>query len=231
MPVPTTHLRNDGPHREWSRGHRAAAVRPAVRKPGSDDDAVKRGALAALVGLLVLLAGSSPAAEGPFWRIARGDVRVVVPLKPGGAFEATTSSFNGTLTLGASKPVSLKGEISVELRTLDTGIGLRNQHLRDNYLEVSKPGLDKAVLTEIRLNDADGEAFQGRTGFTGMLLLHGVRRQVAGTAVIRREGSGVSVEASFPLALTDFGIKPPEYLGVGVGNKLIVKVLFAATPA
>ena len=27
---------------------------------------------------------------------------------------------------------------SVDLRTLDTGIGLRNAHLRDNYLEVSR---------------------------------------------------------------------------------------------
>jgi hypothetical protein len=39
------------------------------------------------------------------------------------------------------------------------------------------------------------------------------------------------VEATFPLALTDFDVTPPEYLGVGVGNRLIVKVRFTATPA
>ena len=38
------------------------------------------------------------------------------------------------------------------------------------------------------------------------------------------------MEASFPLTLTDFGIEPPEYLGVGVANKLLVKVRFTATP-
>ena len=29
--------------------------------------------------------------------------------------------------------------------------------------------------------------------------------------------------------LTDFGITPPEYLGVGVATKLLVKVQFTAT--
>ncbi len=72
--------------------------------------------------------------------------------------------------------MTLTGEIVVDLATIDTGIALRNQHLRENYLEVAKGrGFDKAVLSEIRVHDADGEEFQGRTAFTGTLLLHGVR--------------------------------------------------------
>ena len=42
---------------------------------------------------------------------------------------------------------------------------------------------------------------------------------------------GRRVRAEFPLVLTDFGISPPEYLGVGVGSKLLVKAQFPATPA
>jgi polyisoprenoid-binding protein YceI len=127
--------------------------------------------------------------------------------------------------------VLLKGEISVDLATIDTGIGLRNQHLREKYLEIARGrGFDQAVLSEIRLAQADGEGFQGETGFAGKLLLHGVSREVAGTAKIQRQGPDARVEASFPLTLTDFGIEPPEYLGVGVANKLLVKVRFTATP-
>ena len=48
---------------------------------------------------------------------------------------------------------------------------------------------------------------------------------------LRREGAGLRVEASFPMALSDFGIQAPEYLGVGVGNRLIVSVSFVALPA
>ena len=110
----------------------------------------------------MLLASSSVGAEAPSWRIERGDVQILVPLRPGGAFTATTSSLSGTLTLDQAKPARLTGEISMDLATIDTGIALRNQHLRDNYLEVAKgKGFDKAVLSEIQLKDADGEAFRG----------------------------------------------------------------------
>ena len=45
---------------------------------------------------------------------------------------------------------ALDGNLVVDLRTLDTGIGLRNRHLRENYLEVDKaPGFETATLSEI----------------------------------------------------------------------------------
>jgi polyisoprenoid-binding protein YceI len=185
-----------------------------------------------LASLLILLASGSVAAEPSWWQIERGDVRILVPLKPGGAFTATAPSLSGTLTLDQAKPARLTGDVSMDLATIDTGIGLRNQHLRENYLEVAKgKGFDKAVLSEILMNDADGEAFEGRTPFTGMLLLHGVKHPVEGTAEIHRDGLGRRVQAEFPLVLTDFQITPPLYLGVGVANRLLVKARFTAVPA
>jgi len=183
-------------------------------------------------GLLLLVASHTPAAEAPSWRVERGEVEIVVPLRPGGAFTATTSSLSGTLTLGPATPPQLLGDLSMDLATIDTGIGLRNQHLRDKYLEVSKgAGFDKAVLSEIQLADADGAAFVGRSRFSGMLLLHGVKQRVTGTAEIRPEGAGRRVRSEFTLNLTDFGITPPEYLGVGVGGKLLIKVQLSAATA
>ena len=184
-----------------------------------------------ICSLLMLFASSGLTAEAPSWRIERGDVHILVPLKPGGAFGAQTPSLGGTLTLDQAKPARLTGEILVDLATIDTGISLRNQHLREKYLEVAKgKGFDKAVLSEIHLSDAEGEAFEGRTAFTGVLLLHGEKHPVQGTAEIRRDGLGRRVRAEFPLVLTDFGITPPEYLGVGVGNRLLVRAQFIAMP-
>ena len=54
---------------------------------------------------------------------------------------------------------------------------------------------------------------------------------IGGSAELKREAGGMRVSASFPLVLTDFGIEPPQYMGVGVGNRLIVKVTFLAAPA
>ncbi len=167
------------------------------------------------------------AAQSPVFQVAQGDIRVTVPLRPGGAFEARTTSLSGMLTLGGAKPIQLAGELQVDLATIETGIDLRNRHLRENYLEIAKgPAYQKATLTEIRLADAGGEDFEGRTAFTGTLRLHNVAKPIAGSAEIRREGSGMRVVAAFPLLLTDYGIEPPQYMGVGVGNKLAVKVTF-----
>jgi hypothetical protein len=90
----------------------------------------RRGWLGA-VALLALLAPAGVAAEGPSWRIDKGEVKVLVPLKPGGAFAATTTALSGTLTLEGAKPARLAGDLSMDLATIDSGIALRNQHLKE----------------------------------------------------------------------------------------------------
>jgi polyisoprenoid-binding protein YceI len=190
-----------------------------------------RTILFSALALPALLATAGFAAEGPSWRVEKGDVKIVVPLKPGGAFAATTTALTGTLTLEGAKPARLLGDVSMDLATIDTGIALRNQHLRENYLEVAKgEGYNKAVLSDIQLADASGETFDGTTPFTGTMLLHGVKKPVAGTVEIHSEGTSRRVRAEFPLVLTDWSVTPPEYLGVGVGSRLLVKVTLTATP-
>jgi polyisoprenoid-binding protein YceI len=192
--------------------------------------AVRFSIATAAFGLLLGVPGARPA-DAQSWRATQGEVRVAVPLRPGGGFEAKTQSLKGTLTLAAADPVSLTGDLELELATIDTGITLRNQHLRENYLEVAKPGFDKAVLSEIRIGEARSVTFEGRSSFAGNLKLHGVTHAIGGSAELKREAGGIRVSASFPLVLTDFGIEPPQYMGVGVGNRLIVKVTFLAVAA
>jgi polyisoprenoid-binding protein YceI len=198
---------------------------------------ISRGArCASLVGVLgAALFWIGPrgveATEPPAWRVVRGDVRVTCPLTVGGAFEARTASVTGSVALAAVHPVALTGELRVDLAQLDTGISLRNEHLRRTYLEVDKaPDFGQAVLSEIRLGDADAETFQGRTPFSGVLRLHGTGRPILGLAEIRRTGSSLRVEASFPVALTEYGIARPQYLGVGVRDVVRVKVSLVAEP-
>jgi polyisoprenoid-binding protein YceI len=158
-------------------------------------------------------------------------VRVLCPMTIGGSFEARTTSLAGELKLASPGPVSLSGELSVDLTSLDTGIGLRNEHMHDHYLEVGRgSGYDHAVLSAIGLGRIDPAAFQGRTAFTGTLLVHGTKRPISGQATIRREGRLVRVTASFPVSIADFGIPKPQYLGVGVRNEVSVSVSLVAEP-
>lgn len=179
-----------------------------------------------------LLANAAAAADVSSYRVTRGDVRVVCPMTVGGSFEAKTSTLDGSLTEESSRPAAFAGSVSVDLKDLDTGIGLRNDHLRTQYLEVEKgDGFDKAVLSDIRLGDIDWATFQGKTGFTGTFLLHGTRKTIAGQAEIRKDGAVVKVEAGFPVTLADFGIAKPQYLGIGVKEKVEATVSLVLSPA
>lgn len=187
--------------------------------------------LALTGGLVHALAAQSPAVAGAqagAWRVGIGEIVVTLPLTVGGSFEARTRSLSGQLAVDPAQPSRLTGEVVVDLKTLDTGIGLRNTHMRDNYLEVGRgDGFDRAVLSEIVLK-GEAAAAAGATTFTATLLVHGTRKPVSGQVRIARTGADVRVDASFPVNLPDFGIPEPRYLGVGVKDQVQVKVRFGS---
>jgi len=164
------------------------------------------------------------------WRVGQGEVSVKCPMTVGGSFDAKTSALTGTLTAGAGGPSALAGSLAVDLRTVDTGIDLRNDHLREKYLEVDKgAGYDQAVLSDVVLQGVNADAPAGKGSFTGSLMLHGVKKSVTGPVEIRQAGTGWRVRASFPLNLPDYNIDKPRYLGVGVKDTVQVSVTFTAT--
>lgn len=176
--------------------------------------------------VLVWLAGATIAAATP-WRVEQADVRVVCPMTVGGSFAAKTSALSGSVTPNANHSPAFDGSLAVDLRTLDTGIGLRNEHLRERYLEVSKaPGYDNAILSDIDLKGVDPVAPEGKGSFTGSLALHGVKNPVAGSVEAHKAGAGIRVKAMFPVNLSDFHIDEPSYLGVGVKSTVQVEVAF-----
>lgn len=183
-----------------------------------------------VAAVLVLCGVSTIAAQAPAWRISGGEVVVHCPLTVGGSFQAKTAAIEGQLAPDPSQPSKLTGELAVDLKTLDSGIGLRNTHMRDNYLEVSKgDGFDRAVLSDIVLAGGDATTVTGATTFTATLLVHGTKKPVSGQARVTRSGGDVRVEASFPVTLQDFGITEPRYLGVGVKDQVQVRVKFGSS--
>jgi hypothetical protein len=167
----------------------------------------------------VTLAVSVPVkAQEASWRVASGEVRVVCPLTVGGSFAATTTALEGAVSADTSG--GLKGTIEVDLTTLDTGIGLRNTHLRDTYLEVDRgPNFSLAVLSAITLDGVNPRTFEGETAFNALFLVHGVEHPVSGVAELARTLGEVEVTARF---------QAPRYLGVGVRDQVRVEVRFTA---
>lgn len=185
------------------------------------------GVPAALIMSALLAHPGVVTAQSGEWTVIRGEIRAACPLTVGGAIEARSLAVTGSLTLTPGPPASaaFAGNLRLDLSRIDTGIDLRNQHLREDYFEVAKgPGFDAAVLSDLVLPDADPAKPGGKTRFTAQLLLHGVKKPVSGTAEINTLVNTARIDARFPLRLSDHAISPPRYLGVGVQNEIQVVV-------
>jgi polyisoprenoid-binding protein YceI len=188
------------------------------------------GGVVLTAGALMTPVSATVLAEfvGPL-QVSDASVAVRCPLTVGGSFEAKTNALSGALVVDPKKAGAIDGTLAVDLRTLQTGIGLRDNHMRDGYLEVQKgEGFQAATLQKIQLDGIDASLPVGKASFRGYLTLHGQEREVTGTADIRRSGSDLKVSASFPVKVSDFAIASPSYLGVGVRNEVMVAVNFHA---
>src|SRR5918993_3978004 len=128
----------------------------------------------ALLAGWMVLSGSVVPTQAETWQVSQGRVAVACRLTLGGSFEARSDAVTGQVTISEGAR-ELPGQFVVDLRTLQTGMALRDTHLRENYLEVSRgAGYDSAVLDAVVL-DAPTPP-RGRSAsiaFRGVLTLHG----------------------------------------------------------
>ena len=185
---------------------------------------VRPNCLLAAAAMAAVLVPSAARADEAL-RVTSAEVTVTCPLTIGGSFEAKTTAMSGSVTPDSNGAV--KGTFAVELMKLETGISLRDRHLRNNYLEVQK-GADFAVA---KFENIKIQKLSGKTTFSGTLTLHGQQRDIAGTAELQQDGKSYKVDASFPLKISAFQIPEPTYLGVGVSDDISIRVVMTASPA
>lgn len=127
---------------------------------------------------------------------------------------------------------NLKGELKTDLDQFETGIKLRDRHMKEKYLETAKEGNKIAVL---RLSEAqipagflNGDKKAENLPFKGTLKLHGVEKEVSGiySAHLSKDKSAVGGEAQFKIKLTDFGVAIPSFSGITVAEEVEIKVRF-----
>ena len=167
---------------------------------------------------------AAPADAADAYKVSSGEVTVMCPLTVGGSFEAKTKNLSGDVTPASDEQGAVRGALKVELQTLETGISVRDRHMKSNYLEVEKgPEFSSATIDDIRV-----EKLEGKTVFTGVLSLHGQKRKVTGAAELQQKDGKVRVQAQFSVKVSEFEIPAPTYLGVGVRDEIQVKVSLLA---
>jgi polyisoprenoid-binding protein YceI len=131
----------------------------------------------------------------------------------------------GTLSIGADGKIA--GELTLDIASLDTGISMRTNHMKEKYLEVEKFPQAKLQITEIALPAGDAgktDYAEDKVPFQGNLTLHGVTKPVTGTAHIERHGASSSVHAEFAVKITDYAINVPVFAGITVADDVSLEV-------
>ncbi len=119
---------------------------------------------------------------------------------------------------------NVKGDISVGLSDMTTGISLRDTHMKEKYLEVNK--FPNAVLKISNLKfekDPYIEEFsQKNIPFKGKMNIHGIEHEVEGTADINSSKTEISVSAKTKTTITAHQITIPTYMGIKIADEIQV---------
>jgi len=133
-----------------------------------------------------------------------------VALSPAGSFTITSKKIKGKVYIDSKGEISAKN-IKIPVKTLKTGIELRDGHLK------KKLGYESNKKAVLLLVEAKGNNGKGKAKFKVL----NKEQTVSFTYNRLTEKLG---EASFSLELDSFGISGISYMGVGVKNVVNVKV-------
>ena len=195
-----------------------------------------------LVLVLVLLAAQSAqvqTAQAERWTVVPDGAEVVFTSKaPLETFKGRTRLVSGWVEFDPENLRGpIRGEIVVDLASLDTGKNKRNRHMRENHLETDRHPTahlqPEAVLmaTSATIPAAGAVELRLRSTFE----LHGVTRPLECPVWLHRQDNGdVVVEAAFPVLLSDHDIERPKFLVMKLADEQKVDVRFtlrrAGTP-
>ncbi|MBN1209693.1 MAG: YceI family protein [Myxococcaceae bacterium] len=121
---------------------------------------------------------------------------------------------------GKTQVLSIREEdgavaFTVPLDTLETGISLRDRHMREKYLEVGKyPEATLVVPWSALRLPAPGQSLSQKV--SGMMTLHGQRRPVQISYELKHSGDHYEASGKVPLNMKEFGIQVPSYMGLTV---------------
>jgi len=142
------------------------------------------------------------------------------------SFKATGPGGLAIVGTSSDVRVSDKGEtvaVVVGLGSLNSGIELRDKHMKEKYLETPKFPSATLVVEKSNLKLPSGSA-----DVEGKLTLHGVTKSVKVHYAASGSDKDVSITGSMRINMRDFGVDVPSYLGVTVKPDVDVTVKFGA---
>jgi polyisoprenoid-binding protein YceI len=114
----------------------------------------------------------------------------------------------------------------VPLNSIDTGIGLRNKHMREKYLETEKysKAIYKGKLTAWNRDQTTPDKYLVST--EGVMSIHGVEKPISLSGYLTKNGKIYHAQYFFSLNIKDFNIGKPRFLLVSMDQIIHLKLDF-----
>lgn len=117
----------------------------------------------------------------------------------------------------------ISGELTLDLSSLTTKNELRDDHMKNTYLEVSKFKEAKVKIKDFK----NPEKTDVETPFEGTLTLRNIEKPIKGKVTLQKIDGKESIQAKFDVNLYDHEIRP-KFLGITVTEKAEINI--QATP-
>jgi polyisoprenoid-binding protein YceI len=129
---------------------------------------------------------------------------------------------------GSELEVEEKGDavvLRVPLQKVTTGIGLRDTHMHEKYLETQKyPNAELSVPRAALKFPEDGASLEATA--QGTMTIHGTSKPVTFHYKASRKGKSYEVKGDVDINMNDYGIGVPSYLGVTVKPLVAITAAF-----
>ena len=140
-------------------------------------------------------------------------------------FEGITDQIDGYLYF-ENGDFTKKSQLyfEVNLNSLDTGIGLRNRHMRENYLHTDKYSTThfKGKITK---SDKVNEN-ESRIVSEGTIFIHGVEQPLSVEANMIQNGKQFNIQCRFDVKLSDFNIDIPSIMFYKIDETMDLRLNF-----
>ena len=146
------------------------------------------------------------------------------------SFDGTTNRVSGTIEADPAAPQSSSVSLTVDLRALDTGNGLRNKEMREKYLQTGPHPEAQFRSVSVQAPASVAANAPADLKVTGDFTLHGVtKRFTIPVRVVVIPDGHIHATSTFNVHMPDFGIDVPNNVLVTVNDDVPVRLDVWAT--
>jgi len=141
------------------------------------------------------------------------------------SFDGKTSDVTGTIVADPTNPAGASVQLTINVDSLDTGVGLRNKEMRERYLETNKFGSAsfQSISVAAPPSIAANQPIEIRV--IGEMTLHGVtKRMTIPVRVVLIPDGRIHATSNFKIHMPDFGISVPHSILVTVNDEVPVRL-------